>query len=164
MAAGFDLIQAVIAQLEGNAPLQSLFGDTWNQAAQTGVSKFFADLVDQVALPYCLLEETSEQYQYMTRSGPSLNQMEVNFASNGQMRCLVFAESRASTRFLGFAIAQALNDAPLQWPGENDTMQFRMLRSRFIPMPDPSGPGVSVLFCREFFFEYDYSASLQIFS
>ena len=43
-------------------------------------------------------------------------------------------------------------------------MYFRMSRSWFIPMTEPSGPNTAILFCRAFVFDYMYSASLQIFS
>jgi hypothetical protein len=160
MAVGFDLIQAVIAQLEANTAIQALFGDTWNQAAQTGTSKFFADLVDQVPLPYCQIEEGGESYEFMTASPRGT----INFTSPGQMMFNIWASSRASARLLGFAVAQALNDAPLQWPAQNNTMVFRMSKSWFIPVNNPSGPGVPIVFHRAFVFDYEYSASLQIFS
>ena len=163
MALGFNLIEAVIAQLEGNGAVTGLFGDTWNQATQSGTAKFFADLVDQVPAPYCLIEEVGESYQFMTRAGPP-GMVQRNFIATGQMSFKIFTEDRGDARFLGFAVAQALNDAPLSWPAENDTMEFRMGRSMFLPMTDPSGPNTAILFCRVFVFDYVYSASLEIFS
>lgn len=162
MAVGFDLIQAVIEQLETNSTVQIAFGSTWNQAAQTGVPKFFADLVDQVPAPYCLIEEGGETYDFMTKSGP-IGQLETAFTSPGQMSFRIFAPSRSQARQLGFVLAIALNDAPLVWPA-GETMVFRMSRSWFMPMTQPSGPNVSVLFCRAFLFDYMYSASLQDFA
>jgi hypothetical protein len=163
VAVGFDLIQAVIQQLENNSVVQTAFGSTWNQAAQTGVPKFFADQVDQVSPPYCLIEEGGETYDFMTRSGP-IGQLQTNFDSPGRMSFQIFAPGRGQARQLGFVIATALNDAPLSWPAENNTMMFRMSRSWFMPMTQPSGPGVATLFCRAFVFDYMYSASLQDFA
>ena len=92
MAVGYDLIQAVIAQLEANSAIQTAFGDTWNQATQTGVAKFFADVVDQVPPPYCLIEEGGETYDFMT-SDPA-----INFTSPGQMSFRILrARSRAGS-------------------------------------------------------------------
>ncbi len=170
MALGFNLIEAVIAQLEGNSAVAGLFGDTWvaewsdaqNDAAGN-VAKFFADLVDQVPAPYCLIEEVGESYQFMTRAGPP-GMTQRNFIATGQMSFKIFASGRGESRHLGFAVAQALNDAPLNWPAENDTMEFRMGRSMFLPMTEPSGPNTAILFCRVFVFDYVYSASLEIFS
>lgn len=162
MAVGFDLIQAVIEQLESSLMVQTAFGDTWNQATQTGVAKFFADVVDQVPPPYCLIEEGGETYEYMTHSGPT-GQLAYNFTSPGQMSFRIFASDRGQARQLGFAIAQSLNDAPLAWPA-GEEMLFRMTRSWFVPMTEPSGPNTAILFCRAFIFDYTYSASLQIFS
>ncbi len=49
-----DLIDAVIAHLEGDQAVRSAFGDTWDQATGVGVPKFFSDLVAQVDAPWCL--------------------------------------------------------------------------------------------------------------
>lgn len=163
MAVGQDLIQAVVIQLNQSLAVETAFGETWNQGTQTGVAKFFADVVDQVAAPYCLIQESGEQYDYMTMSGmPGTTSHP--FMAKGQMMFSVFAASRLQARQLGYALAITLNDAPLAWPSENDTMNFRMGRSWFIPMAAPSGPGVAILFCRAFVFDYDYSSSLEIFS
>lgn len=151
----FDLVDAVVFALEANQAVTTLFGDTWNQVAQTGTSKFFTDLVDQVPLPYCLITEIGEQYAYMTGVLGV-----INYRSTGRMQFDVFAASRASTRQLGNAVAKALNDYPLSWPDENNTMEFRMMSSQFIPVNDPSAPGVAIVFRRAFQFEYMYSAKL----
>jgi hypothetical protein len=162
VAVGFDLIQAVIEQLEFSSIIQIAFATNWNQSTQTGIPKFFADLVDQVPAPYCLIEEAGETYDFMTVGGP-MGQLATNFTSPGQMSFTIFAPSRSQARRLGFVVALALNDAPLAWPA-GETMVFRMSRSWFMPMTQPSGPGVAVLFCRKFLFDYMYSASLQDFA
>lgn len=162
-----DLVRTVIAWLEQDQAVVSLFVDTWNQAGQIGVAKFFTDVVDQVPVPYCLIEEIGEEYQFNTESTstglPGAGAIETTFLSPGQMRFLIFAPSRAQTRQLGFAVARSLNDAPLAWPGVNNLMLFRVARSMFVPMTAPSGPGVSTLFCRQFVFTYEYSANLGAF-
>jgi len=163
MAAGLDLVQAVIQELESNDAVTGLFQDTWNQYGQIGVAKFFTDIVDQVSVPYCLIEEIGEQYQFMTESGTKGN-LSHPFMAPGQMRFDIFAPTRLLTRQLGYAVAICLNDSSLMWPSQNDTMLFRMQSSMFVPMTAPSGPGVAILFCRRFIFEFQYSASLEIFS
>lgn len=163
MAVGLDLIQSVVEQLNQSLAIESAFSETWNQSAQTGVAKFFADVIDQVAPPYCLIKESGEQYDFMTMSGmPGMASHP--FTAKGQMSFKVFAATRLQARQLGYALAETLNDAPLSWPSQNDTMLFRMGRSWFIPMTEPSGPGTAILFCRAFLFEYEYSASIEMFS
>lgn len=164
MTTEFSIAAAVVAWLEQDQAVASLFGDTWNQATQTGVAKLFTDLIDQVPLPYCLIEEVGEQYQFMTEStqGPGDNTT-IPFMSPGQMKFTIFASDRGQTRQLGFAIAKSLNDAPLSWPTGENTMLFRMNRSLFVEMPAPSGPNVPVLFCRAFVFDYEYNATLGDF-
>jgi hypothetical protein len=159
----FSLIDSVIAWLEQDQAVIALFGDTWNQAPQTGMAKFFADVVDQVPLPYCLIQEIGETYQFQTMSGIPGTQTHP-FVAPGKMLFRIFADSREGTRQLGFAVARSLNDAPLAWPGESNEMVFRMGQSRFVPLSQPSGPNVPVIFCREFIFDYEYSASLEDFT
>ncbi len=149
-----DLIDAVIAHLEGDQAVRSAFGDTWDQAAQTGVAKFFSDLVAQVDAPWCQIVEAGESYEYMTRAPGGV----VNFTSPGTMLFSIHADSRVETRALGLVVAQSLEDANLQWEGQR-LMEFRLIRSQFNPLPQ-SGPGVPVIFNRVFFFEYVYSGSL----
>jgi hypothetical protein len=163
VAVGLDLIQAVIAQLESNSAVTGLFLDTWNQYGQIGVAKFFTDVVDQVPVPYCLIEEVGETYEFMTQSGVP-GELSHPFMSPGKMSFRIFAPTRILTRQLGYAVAICLNDAQLAWPSQGDTMLFRMSQSVFVPMTEPSGPGVAILFCRRFIFDYEYSASLEIYS
>jgi hypothetical protein len=147
-----DLLDAIVSTLENNAAFTAAFGDTWNQAAQTGTAKVFADFADQFALPYAVLTETGETYEYMTHvSGGA-----VNFISPGQLQCDIWAAGRFQTRTLGWVVAKALNDASLVWPLENE-MHFRLVRSLFAPMPGQSGAGVPIVFHRVFYFEYTYS-------
>ena len=149
-----DLIDAVIAHLEANTSLTTAFGDTWNSAIQTGVAKFFGDIVDQVALPYCQILEMGETYDYMTMApGGSFS-----FTSPGQLMFSVTAADRYQTRELGFLIGKALNDAPLMWPGET-LMLIRMSKSQFATNIN-TGPAVPVIFNRVFIFDYEYSGVL----
>jgi hypothetical protein len=147
-----DLLDAVIVTLEGNSGFTSAFGDTWNQAAQTGVAKVFADVADQVPLPYAVLTEIGESYEYMT----SVANSQVSFTCTGQLQADIWAPSRYLTRTLGLTIATALNDDGLAWTG-GQIMMFRASRSLFLPAPGQSGPGVPVSFHRVFIFDYVYS-------
>lgn len=149
-----DLVDAVIAQLESVPAVTTAFGDTWNQQAQTGVAKFFTDIVDQVALPWCRITEMGETYEYMTAAQGGA----VNFTSPGQLMFSIIAADRLQARQLGFLCAKALDDYPLKWPGQS-LMVFRIASSRFNPSPDV-GPGVPIVFNRVFIFNYEYSGSL----
>jgi hypothetical protein len=152
-----DIIAAIIFNLELNPNFVIEFGDTWNQTTQTGVAKVFTDFSDQVPLPYTVISETGETYEYMTAV-----EGRTNFTGAGQLVFDIFAANRTQTRLLGFVIAGALNDIVFEWPGINNLMEFRMIRSEFVPTTDPSGPGVSIIFRRIFTFEYMYSSSLPI--
>lgn len=165
MVTEYSIAQAVIAHLEQDQAVQSLFGDTWNQAAQTGIAKFFTDISDQVQAPYCVISEIGETYQFNTMSttGPGGGNIETSFLSPGQMLFKIFAGDRGQARQLGFSIAKSLNDAPLSWPVNKNTMLFRMNKSWFIEIGDPSGPGEPIVFCRAFLFDYTYSATLGDF-
>jgi hypothetical protein len=163
-ATEFDLVVAVIQTLEANQAVTNLFADTWNQYGQIGTAKFFTDLVDQVSVPYCLIEETGKSYQYMTPSGP-VGSTATPFLAPGQMQFDIFGPDRGTCRQLGNAVASALNDKPLSWAGQTQPiMEFRMIGSRFLPMTAPSGPNVPVLFCYRYTFEYMYAANLGDFS
>ncbi len=152
MAVPVDLIDAVIQVLEANTGVTQAFGDTWNQAAQTGVAKFFVDVADQVPMPYAVLQEAGENYEYMTRGHNG-----INFTTPGsQIMVDIWNSNRFSLRELGFLIARALNDADLRWPDENNTMYFRLTRSSYVPTGE-TAPGAPVAFHRVFFFEYSYS-------
>lgn len=146
-----DLIDAVIAQLEASAAVTGAFGDTWNQVAQTGVAKFFADVAGEVAEPYAVLSEVGESYNYMTAIAGG----RVNYTAPGQMRISIWAPDRYQARQLGLLVASTLNDAPLQWPGEDDTMLFRLAQSMF--MGKGVGVACPIVFNRVFIFEYEYS-------
>jgi hypothetical protein len=150
-----DLIDAVIAQLEQDVAVTTAFGDTWNQVLQTGTAKFFADLADQVPAPYAVLQELDESYDYMTRVAGGV----VNYTAPGQMQVDIWAPDRLQARQLGFVVAKSLNDAPLAWPDQT-LMEFRLIRSMFIPSPAGSGPGVPIMFHRMFLFEYVYSGAI----
>lgn len=139
-----DLIDAVIATLEMDVQVDAAFGS----------EKFWADYAPQVDPPYCVIQELGETYDYMTAVTGNI----INYTSPGQMMFSIYAPGRYQTRQLGELIAKALNDAPLKWPQEN-TMIFRMVSSRFNPLP-PTGPGVPTVFNRIFVFEYTYSGSL----
>jgi hypothetical protein len=147
-----DLLDAVIATLELNAGFTTAFGDTWNQAAQTGVAKVFADFSDQVAVPYSIVSEVGESYEYMT----SVANSQVSFIATGQLVFDIYAAGRYQTRTLGLTIATALNDDALAWSGGTN-MVFRMDRSMFVPVPGQSGPGIPIMFHRVFTFSYVYS-------
>ena len=147
-----DLLDAVIASLENNAAFNLAFGDTWNQAAQTGTAKVFADVADQVPVPYAILTEAGETYDYMTAVAGGA----VNYTSQGTMQVDIWAADRYQTRTLGLVIGKTLNDGPVAWPLAN-TMSFRLARSMFVPAPGQSGPGVAIIFHRVFIFEYYYS-------
>ncbi len=151
-----DLIDAVIVTLEGTEAVTSAFGDTWNPATQTGVPKFFGDFADQVPLPWCLLQEVGENYQYMTRGGPV---GPINLIATGNMQFVIWASTREALRPLGLLIAKALNDAPLRWPNENSTMEFRMMNSSLSATGDV-GPASPTEFSRVFSFEYVWSSTL----
>ncbi len=150
-----DLIDAVIAQLESDSNVTTAFGDTWNQVAQTGVAKFFTDMADQVDPPYAVFQELGESYDYMTRVIGGV----VNYTAPGQMQCDIWAPDRYQARQLGQLVARSLDDAPLVWPAQQ-LMEFRLIRSSFIPNPAGSGVGVPIMFHRVFFFEFMYSGTL----
>ena len=150
-----DLLDAVIATLENDTTTSEAFGDTWNQTAQTGVAKFFSDVVDQVAPPYAVLTEIGEGYDYQSRVAGGV----VPFICTGQMQIDIWATGRYQTRTLGFDIAKTLNDAPLAWPLES-TMEFRLMRSMYVPVPGQTGSGSPTMFHRIFIFEYVYSGAL----
>ncbi len=117
------------------------------------MSKFFTDVADQVAPPYCVITEGGESYEYMMRGPGGV----VNFTTpNSQMMFDIWASSRYVLRGLGFTIAKALDDANLAWPNENNTMLFRLTRSQYVPTGQ-TGVGTPVAFHRVFFFEYMYS-------
>ncbi len=149
-----DLIEAVIAQLESNSAVMTAFDSDWNQAAQTGTPKFFADLAEQVSSPWCVITEAGESYDFMTHTAGNV----VNFTSPGQLIFSIFAGSRFQARQLGFVLAKCLNDAPLAWPLE-ELMVFRMSRSNFNPQSQ-TGPDIPIIFNRVFAFDYMYSGSL----
>jgi hypothetical protein len=152
-----DLPAVLISLLEGSPLFNTAFGDTYNQQTQTGVPKVFCDFADQVPLPYCVITETGESYDYMTAV-----EGKTNFTSVGKIRFDIYAGNRFQTRTLGFTIAGVLNDAPIYWAGINDEMLFRMESSQFVPTVDPSGPDVPIMFRRVFIFGYEYSSSLPI--
>ena len=147
-----DLVDAVVELLEATPAVTTAFGDTWNQAAQTGVAKFFTDVVDQVPLPWCQIVELGETYDYMTIQDDG----SIPFTSPGQMLFSVYAADRYQTRTLGMTIATALRDPTLIWPGTN-LMMFRIQSSRFQPVNQQVGPGVPIVFNRIFIFDYMYS-------
>ncbi len=149
-----DLIDAVIAQLEATPAVTTAFGDTWNQATQTGISKFFGDLVDQVSAPWCQITEIGEAYNFMTAQVGDL----ISYTSAGQMTFSIWAPDRLQARQLGFVVYKALNDSQLFWPAQG-LMYFRMSSSSFQPQTS-TGPGVPLMFNRVFLFEYMYSGSL----
>ena len=153
---GQDLIDAVVEALESDINVTGAFGDTWNQQLQTGVSKFFADISDQVPLPYCVIMEIGETYEYMTRA----SQDQVWFTSPGTMTFDIYASDRLETRQLGFVIGKSLNDNPLAWPvGGGETMVFRMSKSQFLGMQQ-IGPQAPITFRRLFTFDYMYQGAL----
>lgn len=149
-----DLVDAVIATLESNQQVTQAFGDTWNQSAQTGVAKFFGDVVDQVSLPWCQITEIGEQYDFMTAQAGNL----ISYLANGQMTFSIWAGTRFQARQLGVVVYKALNDARLQWPAQS-LMNFRMISASFVPVTDIT-PGMPTGFNRVFLFGYDYSGSL----
>jgi len=158
MSTTLDLPEQVIQALEASPIFNTAFGDTYDQATMTGVPKVFADFADQVPLPYAVLTEPGENYEFMSATAGDW----INFTATGQMAFDIYAGSRFQVRTLGFVIAAALNDKQFYWAGINNLMQFRMLNSRFIPTTDPEGPAVPIMFRRVFVFEYVYSASLPL--
>ncbi len=151
-----DLLDAIIVTLEANAGFTTAFGDTWNQSAQTGTAKVFADVADQVPPPWAVLTETGETYDYMT----SVAGHQVSFTSPGQIMCDVWATDRYQTRVLGLTITAVLNDDPVVWVG-GQIMLIRLVRSMFLPAPGQSGPGAPIMFHRVFIFEYVYSGVMN---
>lgn len=157
-----SLVDAIIETLESSTLFTTAFGDTWDQQTQTGVAKIFADMASQVPFPYVVITETGESYEYMTRSVGNV----VNYMANGQLLFDIFAEDRYQVWQLGGVLAKALNDSNLYWPGENvdittnAPMYFRMASSQYIPTTDPAGPGVPIVYHRQFMFMYTYSGEL----
>ncbi len=151
-----DLIDAVIGAIEAETAITEPFGDTWDQATQTGVAKFFADFAPSVDLPYCVIGELGETYDYMTRSAGGAV---VNYTAPGQMMFSIFAAERLQARQLGFTIAKVLNDATLLLDSGEQVMEFRMIRSQFNPIPQV-GPGSPAVFNRVFIFEYMFQGAL----
>lgn len=158
MSFTLDLPEQVIQTLEASQIFTAAFEDDYNAIAMTGTAKVFADFADQVPLPYTVLTETGEGYEFMTANAGNW----INFTATGQMVFEVYAGSRYQARTLGFIIAAALNDQPFYWAGINSLMEFRMMRSQFVPTTDPSGPMAPIMFRRIFVFEYVYSASLPL--
>ncbi len=150
-----DLIDAVIATLENDLLVTEAFGDTWDQATQTGVSKFAADYAPQVDPPYCVIGELGERYDYMMRAAGGV----VNFTAPGMMAFSIFAPGRYQSRMLGITIAKALNDAQLTLDSGEIVMEFRLINSSFNPVP-AVGPGAPAVFNRVFMFEYTFQGSL----
>jgi len=145
-----DLVDAVIFQLKSVQQVTAAFGDTWNQQAQSGVAKFFNGVADQVPSPYCVITEAGETYDYMMRVAGN----EVSFTSPGNLIFSVFASSAVLARNLGFLCGKALNDYPLQWPGD-EAMSFRVANSRLNPVTD-IGAGQATVFNRVFTFAYEW--------
>lgn len=153
-----DLVDAVIGNLEANLNVTGPFGDTWSEIAGTGVAKFFSDISDQVPLPYTIITETTESYEYqMTVNGNTA------FIATGQMRFDIYASARFTARALGWLIGKSLNDAPLYWPHSETSspaMMFRLMSGTFIPVDTLSAAGAPIQFRRLLVFQYQYQASL----
>lgn len=150
-----DLIDAVIATLENDAAVTEAFGDTWDQAAQTGVAKFFADYAPSVDTPYCVIGELGERYDYMMRARGGV----VNFTAPGTMAFSIFAAGRLEARMLGMTVAKSLNDASLTLDSGEIVMEFRLINSLFNPIPQ-TGIVAPTVFNRVFIFEYMFQGSL----
>lgn len=162
MSTALGLIEQVILTLESSPIFTTAFGDNYDQATMTGTAKVFADFADQVPLPYVVLTEPGESYDFMSASQGPPSGGWTNYVATGQMAAEIYASSRFEVRTLGFIIASALNDKPFYWAGINDQLTFRMLSSQFVPTTDPSGPIAPIMFRRIFVFEYVYSASLPL--
>ena len=152
-----DLADAAIEALRAT-PVAAAFGDTWNAAAQTGVIKFFGDWSYIPSLPYAVIEEVGETYQYMTPAGNALSPNTVNYIADGQMTVTVLQSGRLAARQLGVLVASVMNDAALQWPAAG-LMYLRMASAFFRPVP-AQGPQSPTVFCRVITFNYEYSSHL----
>lgn len=152
--ANTDLAQAVLTQLRATAPVTTAFGDTWNPATSTGVSKFFGDFSGQATEPYLVCVELGESYEFMTQA-PGLN---YEYLATGQMVISIYQADRQAARALGVLVCAALNDAPMVWTGYV-LMLFRMSQASFVPVGTP-GPGVPTVFNRVITFDYQYSGGI----
>lgn len=146
-----DLVDATIQHLRTTVNTQ--FGDTWN--GTSGTIKFFADYASDFALPYLVVFEIGETYDYMTQAPAG----DYEFTSPGQLGIHVYQSGRITCRQLGFLVAAALNDAALTWTG-GTLMSIRLAQAAFIPVTEV-GPSTPTTFKRLLVFEYMYSGSIS---
>ena len=154
-----DLLDAVIEQLRDTSSVTTAFGDTWDPSTSVGTIKFFADYASDFALPYLVLYEGGETYEYMTRTTTTLPLDTVNFTCSGQFQCSIFSpNSRYVARQLGQKVSLALNDVALNWTGQT-LMLLRNSAAFFRPITDV-GPAAPSVFNRVLTFDYMYEGQI----
>jgi hypothetical protein len=151
-----DICDAALTQLR-NSPCAALFGDTYQSGVSPpGVMKFFADWSGDSDIPWLVVEEVGETYEYMTRG--QLGQSP--YIATGQSMVSIFHSSRSQARALGVAVASALDDANAVWPGFPNLMLFRLNMAKFVPITEVGPGGAATIFQRVLIFDHQYSGYL----